>query len=49
MQTRELLSKIDDKTANPGVRYGPGPKFSEKSAESKSTMPKSVRNPPTDK
>ena len=30
MQTRELLSKIDDKTAGPGVRYGPGLKFSAK-------------------
>lgn len=49
MQTRELLSKIDDKTASPGVRYGPGPKFSEKSAEPKSTTRKSVRNPPTGK
>ena len=32
MQTRELLSKIDEKTAGPGIRYGPGTKFSEKSA-----------------
>lgn len=32
MQTRQLLSKIDDKTAGPGVRYGPGPRFSESSA-----------------
>ena len=32
MQTRQLLGKIDDKTAGPGVRYGPGPKFSELSA-----------------
>ena len=29
MQTRQLLGKIDDKTAGPGVRYGPGPKFSD--------------------
>lgn len=24
MQTREQFSKIDDRTAGPGVRYGPG-------------------------
>lgn len=35
MQMRALLSKIDDKTAGPGVRYGPGLKFSETTAGSK--------------
>ncbi len=35
MQTRELLSKIDDKTAGPGVRYGPGMKFFAKTSGSK--------------
>jgi ATP-dependent DNA helicase RecG len=27
MQTRGLLRKLDDKTAGPGVRYGPGDAF----------------------
>lgn len=27
LQTRGILSKLDDKTAGPGVRYGPGPAF----------------------
>jgi len=37
MQTRELPNKIDDKTAGPGVRYGPGLKFSAKAAEPKTS------------
>ena len=43
MQTRELLSKIDDKTAGPGVRYGPGPRFSESSAVPRSKTRAPVR------
>ena len=35
LQTRELLRKIDDKTAGPGVRYGPGSKFSQTTAAPK--------------
>jgi ATP-dependent DNA helicase RecG len=27
LQARGILSKLDDKTAGPGVRYGPGPNF----------------------
>lgn len=27
LQTRGILRKLDDKTAGPGVRYGPGPAF----------------------
>jgi ATP-dependent DNA helicase RecG len=27
LQDRGLLSKLDDKTAGPGVRYGPGASF----------------------
>jgi len=49
MQTRELLSKIDDKTAGPGVRYGPGSNFSAKTEEPKSTTRRSVHKPPTQK
>jgi ATP-dependent DNA helicase RecG len=27
LQARGILQKLDDKTAGPGIRYGPGPKF----------------------
>jgi len=43
MQTRELLRKIDDKTAGPGVRYGPGRTFHETGAEPTSKTRRSGR------
>jgi ATP-dependent DNA helicase RecG len=49
MQTRELLRKIDDKTAGPGVRYGPGRKFAAKAEKPKNKTRRSVRKPPTEK
>ena len=49
MQSRELLRKIDDKTAGPGVRYGPGRKFAAKAEKPKSKTRRSVRKAPTEK
>lgn len=43
MQTRELLRKIDDKTAGPGIRYGPGQRFPD--AKSKSRTPRPGKTP----
>lgn len=46
LQTRGILRKLDDKTAGPGVRYGPGPAFPD--APRKPRRKPQTKHPATD-
>lgn len=39
LQNRDVLLKLDDKTAGPGIRYGPGPGFPRSPARGRRTRP----------